>query len=45
MKSKLRQNLARRLSLNIMLMTVPVVSLSLGILYMQSRRLIHHQAV
>ena len=45
MKSKLRQNLARRLSLNIMLMAVPVFALSLGILYMQSRRLIRHEAV
>ena len=45
MKSKLSQNLARRLSLNIMLMAVPVFALSLGILYMQSRRLIHHEAV
>ena len=45
MKSKLRQDLARRLSLHVMLMAIPVFALSLGIFYMQSRRLIRHEAV
>ena len=40
---KNRQNLSKRLSLGIMLMTTPIFILSLGILYWQSNRLIHHE--
>ena len=43
--SKLRRSLSKRLSLDIMLLAIPVFVLSLGIFYLQSRYLIRQEAI
>ena len=43
--SKISKSLSRKLSLSLMLLAVPVFILSLGIFYLQSRYLIHKEAV
>ena len=43
--SKIRKSLSRKLSTSIMLLAAPVFILSLGIFYLQSRYLIHKEAV
>ena len=43
--SKISKSLARKLSARILLLAMPVFILSLGIFYLQSRYLIHHEAV
>ena len=43
--SKISKSLARKLSTNIILLAMPVFILSLGLFYLQSRYLIHHEAV
>lgn len=42
--NKPRHSLSRRLSLGIMLMAVPIFLLSLGVYFMQSRKLFHQEA-
>lgn len=44
MLNKIRRNLALRLSVGILLLTIPVFILSLGILFVQSRRFIRDEA-
>jgi len=44
MLNKIRQSLAVRLSVGILLMTIPVFILSLGIMYLQSRHFIRQEA-
>ena len=43
--SKISKSLARKLSARILLLAMPIFILSLGIFYLQSRYLIHHEAV
>ena len=43
--SKISKSLARKLSTNIILLAMPVFILSLGLFYLQSRYLIHHEAM
>ena len=43
--SKISKSLSRKLSLSLMLLAAPVFILSLGIFYLQSRYLIHKEAV
>ena len=43
--SKISQSLSRKLSTRIILLAIPVFILSLGIFYLQSRYLIHQEAM
>ena len=43
--SKISQSLWRKLSINIILMAIPIFVLSLGIFYLQSRELIRQEAI
>ena len=43
--SKMNSNLSKRLSMDIMILAIPVFVLSLGVFYLQSRRLIRHEAM
>ena len=42
---KVRRSLSRELSLGIMLLAIPIFVVALGILFLQSRYLIHHEAM
>lgn len=43
--SKISKSLSRKLSISIILLAMPVFILSLGVFYLQSRYLIHHEAM
>ena len=43
--SKISKSLSRKLSTRILVLAMPVFILSLGLFYLQSRYLIHHEAI